>query len=194
MACLKKNYSVTKKHLACIFVIFCVCCQIRAAIRKMSLGNSTGPCSKPVKLLGHLKTIELIRSQHYSTKSMTQVRFHQTFPNPYLWHCQKKPGAAECELHIMNSFMSHITTILLRMIMMWVRNKTKPEIAEEQWREKRYNKSNLYSWTMIEPALEAHKEVYLCFIDYTEAFDKIRHGEIITKTHLKIDGKDLRAI
>ena len=159
----------------------------------MRLGKSTGPSSKPVKLLGHLKTTELIRSQHYSTKSMTQVRFHQIFPNPYLWHCQKKPGAAECELHIMNSFMSHITTILLRMIMMWVGNKTKPEIAEEQWGGKRY-KSNPYSWTMIEPALEEQKEVYLCFIDYTEAFDKIRHGEIITQTHLKIDGKDLRAI
>ena len=84
----------------------------------MRLGKSTGPSSKSGELLGHLKTIELIRSQHYSTKSMTQVRFHQTFPNPYLWHCQKKLGAAECELHIMNSFMSHITTILLRMIMM----------------------------------------------------------------------------
>ena len=47
---------------------------------------------------------------------------------------------------------------------------------------------------MIEPALEEQKEVYLCFIDYAEAFDKIRHGEIITQTHLKIDGKDLRAI
>ena len=106
----KKKIS-KKKRLACIFVIFCVCCQIRAAIRKMRLGKSTGPSSKSVKLLGHLKTIYiyiyiltiLIRSQHYLTKSMTQVGFHQTFPNPYLWHCQKKPGAAECELHIMNS-------------------------------------------------------------------------------------------
>ena len=114
----KKKLFSKKKHLACIFVIFCVCCQIRAAIRKMILGKSIGPSSKSVKLLGHLKTTEFIRSQHNSTKSMTQVRFHQIFPNPYLWHCQKKPGAAECELHIMNSFMSHITTILLRMIMM----------------------------------------------------------------------------
>ena len=114
----KKLFSKKKKHLAHIFVIFCVCCQIQAAIRKMRLVKSTGPSSKSVKLLGHLKTTELIRSQHYSTKSMTQVRFHQIFPNPYLWHCQKKPGAAECELHIMNSFMSHFTTILLRMIMM----------------------------------------------------------------------------
>ena len=47
---------------------------------------------------------------------------------------------------------------------------------------------------MEEPTLKEQKEVYLCFIDHAEAFDKIRHGEIITLTHLKIDGKDLRAI
>ena len=80
----KKKLFSKKKHLACIFVIFCVCCQIRAAIRKMRLGKSTGPSSKSVKLLGHMKTIELILSKHYSTKSMTQVTSHQTFPNPYL--------------------------------------------------------------------------------------------------------------
>ena len=114
----KKNYLVKKKTSCIYFCYFLRFCQIQAAIRKMRLGKSTGPSSKSVKLLGHLKTTELIRSQHYSTKSMTQVRFHQIFPNPYLWHCQKKPGAAECELHIMNSFMSHFTTILLRMIMM----------------------------------------------------------------------------
>ena len=37
----------------------------------MKLGKSTGPSSKSVELLGHLKTMELILSQHYSTKSMT---------------------------------------------------------------------------------------------------------------------------
>ena len=76
---------------------------------------------------------------------------------------------------------------------MWVGNKIKPKIAEEQWGGKRY-KSNPCSWTMIEPALEVQKKIYLYFIDYTEAFDKIQQGEIITQTHLKRDGKDLKAI
>ena len=43
---------------------------------------------------------------------------------------------------------------------------------------------------MIEQALGLQKEVYLCFIDYTDAFDKV-HDDIITQlTELKIDGKD----
>ena len=43
---------------------------------------------------------------------------------------------------------------------------------------------------MTEQALGLQKEVYLCFIDYTDAFDKV-HDDIITQlTELKIDGKD----
>ena len=68
----------------------------------------------------------------------------------------------------MNFFMSHITKILLRIIMMRVRNKIKPEIAG-----KRYNKCNPHPSIMIERALEVQKEVYLWFIDYMEAFDKV---------------------
>ena len=43
---------------------------------------------------------------------------------------------------------------------------------------------------MIEQALGLQKEVYLCLIDYTDAFDKV-HDDIITQLiELKIDGKD----
>ena len=46
--------------------------------------------------------------------------------------------------------------------------------------------------TINERAL-GQKEVYLCFIDYTKAFDRVRHDEIITQlTQLKVDGEDLK--
>ena len=44
----------------------------------------------------------------------------------------KKPGATDCELHRTISLMSHVTKLLLSIIMMRVRNKRNPEIAEEQ--------------------------------------------------------------
>ena len=48
---------------------------------------------------------------------------------------------------------------------------------------------------MIEQALEVQKEVNLCFINCTEAFDRVQHDEIIRQlTQLKIDGKNLRVI
>ena len=48
---------------------------------------------------------------------------------------------------------------------------------------------------IMERALEVQKEVFVCNVDYTKAFDKVQHDEIITQlTHLEIDGKDQRMI
>ncbi|GFO40407.1 RNA-directed DNA polymerase from mobile element jockey-like [Plakobranchus ocellatus] len=103
----------------------------------------------------------------------------------------KKPGATECELHRTISLMSHITKILLKIIMLRIRNKIKPEIAEEQcgFVEDKGTSNAMYILrTLIERALEAQKDEYLCFIDYTKAFDRVRLDEIITQLkQLNID-------
>ena len=110
----------------------------------------------------------------------------------------KKPGATDCELHQTISLMSHVTKLLLRIIMMRVRNKINPEIAEEQCgfvEGKGTTNAIFILRTLIERALEIQKDVYLCFIDYTKAFNRVRHNEIIKElTKLKIDGKDLRIV
>ena len=49
--------------------------------------------------------------------------------------------------------------------------------------------------TLIERAIEIQRDLYLCFIDYTKAFDKLRHEEITSiLDSLNIDGKDLRIV
>ena len=49
--------------------------------------------------------------------------------------------------------------------------------------------------TLKERAIEIQKDLYLCFIDYTKAFDKLRHEEIMSiLDSLNIDGKDLRIV
>ena len=81
---------------------------------------------------------------------------------------------------------------------MRVRNKINPEIAEEHcgFVEGKGTANAIFILrTLIERALEIQKDVYLCFIDYTKAFDRVRHDEIIKElTKLRIDGKDLRII
>ena len=44
-------------------------------------------------------------------------------------------------------------------------------------------------------AIEMQRDLYICFIDYTKAFDKVKHEELINKLEkLNLDGKDLRTI
>ncbi|GFN82827.1 LINE-1 reverse transcriptase [Plakobranchus ocellatus] len=81
--------------------------------------------------------------------------------------------------------------------MLRIRNKIKPEIAEQCGFVEDKGTSNAIHIlrTLIERTLEVQKDVYLCFTDYTKAFDRVRHDEIITKLkQLNIDGKDLRII
>ena len=110
----------------------------------------------------------------------------------------KKPGATECELHRTISLMSHTTKILLRIIMKRTRNKIKPEIDATQcgFVEGKGTVNAIFILrTIIEKALQVNKDLYLCFNDYTKAFDKVKHEEIINiLENLDMDEKGLRKI
>ena len=48
---------------------------------------------------------------------------------------------------------------------------------------------------VIGKLLEKHKKVYICFIDYKKAFDRVYHAKLLeTLKKLEIDGKDLNLI
>ena len=48
---------------------------------------------------------------------------------------------------------------------------------------------------LSERAIEMQREVYVCFIDYTKAFDRVRHEELMDFLQdLDIDGKSIRLI
>ena len=44
-------------------------------------------------------------------------------------------------------------------------------------------------------AIEVQHDLYLCFIDYAKAFDKVKHEDLFAfLQNLDIDGKDLRLV
>ena len=81
-----------------------------------------------------------------------------------------------------------------------MRNKISPEIAEEQCgfvkdKGTRHAIGLYMQSTLTERAVEIRKDLYLCFIDYTKVFDKLRHEEIMSiLDSLNIDGQDLRIV
>ena len=94
--------------------------------------------------------------------------------------------------------MSHITKILLRIIMLRARNRVKPEIGAEQcgFVEGKGTTNAIYILrAIIERSLEVGQDLYFCFIDYTKAFDTVKHEEIMNMLQdINVDGKDLRII
>ncbi|GFS12153.1 endonuclease-reverse transcriptase [Elysia marginata] len=165
----------------------------------MKSGKATGPDKISVDIIEALddygieKTTNLLNEIYDTGQIPTDLTKSIFIALP-----KKKPGATECELHRTISLMSHITKILLRIVMLRVRNKIKPQIAEEQcgFIEGKGTANAIYNpRVLIERALEVQKDVYLCFIDYTKAFDRVRYDEIIMQLEqLNIDGKDFRII
>ena len=78
--------------------------------------------------------------------------------------------------------MSVIKTIILKVVLNRIINKIKPEVAEEQYgfTEGKGTMNAILKMCMItEIAIVVHKDVYMCFIDYEKAFDKVQHSKPI---------------
>ena len=79
-----------------------------------------------------------------------------------------------------------------------MRNKYLPEISETQFgfiTDKGTRNAIFSLLTLMERTVEVQKDFYLCFIDFSKAFDKVKHSDLfhILLRH-NCDGKDLRAM
>ena len=94
--------------------------------------------------------------------------------------------------------MSHLTKVMLRVLMDRMRGKIIPEISEIQFgfmADKGTRNAIFTLRTLMERAIEVQKDLYVCFIDYSKAFDKVKHSDLFDiLSELNCDGKDLRVI
>ena len=172
--------------------------EVNEAIRQMKNNKSPGPdkiTKEELEALDEtgIDTVVKLLNDIYNTGYIPKELGRSIFIA-----LPKKPGAVECEEHRTISLMSHVLKILLRVIMKRIRPRIKPEISEEQcgFVEGKGTSNALYMIRMIaERAIEVKADLYLCFIDYSKAFDKVQHNQLIDMLeNIQIDGKDLRII
>ena len=79
-----------------------------------------------------------------------------------------------------------------------MRKSLRPEMSQLQFGfvPDKSTRNAIFTLSMLaERCIEMQKDLYLCFIDYSKAFDKVRHEKLFNiLEHLDIDGKDLRVI
>ena len=171
---------------------------VRKAVKSMKKGKAAGPDKITVEMIESLDEFGIDMLTDFLNAIYDTGEIPSDLSKSIFIALPKKPGATECESHRTISLMSHITKILLKILMARMRNKITPEIAEEQCgfvKDKGTRNAIYMLRTLTERAIEIQRDLYLCFIDYTKAFDKLRHEEIMSiLDSLNIDGKDLRIV
>ena len=94
--------------------------------------------------------------------------------------------------------MSQLTKIILKVILNRIRRKIQSEIAEVQYgfmQGKGTRNAIFIVRTILERMIEIQQEVYMRFIDFEKAFDRVKHADLIEiLQNINLDGKDIRLI
>ena len=94
----------------------------------------------------------------------------------------KKAGNIECYNYRLITLMSHITKIILRILMKRNKRRINEAILDVQFGYKSGKGTRnavLCLRMIVEKAIEKQKDLYICFIDYVKAFDQVKHQELI---------------
>src|SRR5215469_13381289 len=172
--------------------------EVEDAMNKMKFGKAVGNdgiALEMLKALGNfaVEKITTLANKIYESGELTIHMSKLVFIA-----IPKVQGTLEFEKHRTISIMSQVTKILLRVVLIRIRNKIRPQISEEQYgfaKGKGTRNAIFVQRNLAEKTLEVNQDLYLCFVDYEKAFDKVKHEDLMKMLErLEIDGKDLRII
>ena len=94
--------------------------------------------------------------------------------------------------------MSHLTKVMLKVLGKRIKPKIETELNVSQFgfRSDCGTRKAVFVLKNIgQRSIEMQKDIYMCFVDYTKAFDRIEHNEMMHfLDDLSLDDKDLRLI
>ena len=172
--------------------------EVNWAMNNMKNGKSCGPDGVYTEMLRALDEdgIDIIWklvSKIYESGNLPKELLRSVFIA-----LPKIPGTLDCASHRTISLMSHTLKLLLKIVLQRIRRKILPEIPETRFgfMRDRGTRNAIFVLRMIgERAIEHQQDLFLCFIDYQKAFDRVRHKELFKiLANIQIDDKDMRII
>ena len=145
----------------------------------------------------------LVAAGEYGLEEITRLTNmmynHICFPeelNKYIFITLPKiSGTTKCEKHRTISIMSHITKLILRVVMNRVRAKMLQEISPEQYgfMPNQGTRTAIFVLRrMSERVIENQNDIYACFFDYSKAFDTLRHKPQLNA--IDVDNDDVQLL
>ena len=106
---------------------------------------------------------------------------HKTGKGQFSFLSPKKGNAKECSNYRTIELISHTVKVMLKILPSSLQQYVNHELSDVQagFRKGRGTRDQVANicW-IIEKAREFQKNIYLCFIDYTKAFDRVDHNKL----------------
>lgn len=172
--------------------------EVERAIKNAKNRKATGPDEIPAEMLKLLegkgkKLLLQLFNAIYNTGIIPNDWLQSTFIT-----IPKKTNAKNCSDHRTISLMSHVLKIFLSIIHQRIYHKIEDHIGDTQFgfRKGLGTREALFSIeVLVQRSRDVNSDVFLCFIDFEKAFDRVRHEKMIEVLRTTgIDDKDLRII
>ena len=167
--------------------------EVKKAMKSLKAGKAVGSDGIDIEMLDAIEEFALdeltsLFNSIYETGNIISSMCESIFVA-----LPKVEGTLECKKHRTISIMSQMTKMLLRVILNRVRSKIRPAISEEQFGfvPGRGTRNAIFTFRVLaERVIEVQKDLYVCFVDYEKAFDKVRHPDLFEiLEELGLDGK-----
>lgn len=172
--------------------------EVEYAIQCTKTGKAPGPDGIPTELLKLIEYDQLqILVDLYNTIYHTGIIPTDWLRSTFVM-LPKKVNAKECSDHRTISLMSHTLKTFLKIIHSRIYKKLEIDISENQFgfRNGMGTREALFAVNVIiQKCLDMNKEIYMGFIDYEKAFDRVRHERLINLLReSQLDEQDVRII
>ena len=172
--------------------------EIRAAIQEMKNKKSEGIDNIPAELLkslGEKATEELVKlcQQMYE-----RGEWPDDFTKTIIVPMEKKTNAVECEDFRTISLIPHASKIILKVLAKRITTKAEQFLGKNQFgfRKGCGTREAIGVMRMLcERSLEFNNNLYLCFVDFEKAFDRVRWTKLMDILEkIGVDWRDRRLI
>ena len=156
--------------------------EVEHALRGMPEKISPGPDGITTEMLVAAGEVGLLELTELSNMIHNQGSFPSQL-NKYIFiTLPKVNGTIKCEKHRTTGVMSHVTKLVLRIVINRIRGRTLDVIAPVQYGfmpDEGTGNAIFVLQRLVKRSVEKQRDVYTCFIDYSKVFDIVKHESLV---------------
>ncbi|KAI5742530.1 hypothetical protein M8J77_008273 [Diaphorina citri] len=172
--------------------------EVRKAIKELKYNKALGSDNIPSEALKALGPCAITRITLLINQIYDSGIWPEDLLKTILVPLPKKPNATECKDFRTISFICHLTKAITRILIKRIESKIEQHLGEDQFgfRKGRGTRDAMGCMRMMgEKMIEVNKNLYVCFIDWEKAFDRVDWNillRVLKEIHL--NWKDRRLI